>query len=142
MNPAGSEEAPNSAGRSADSPLQPILDSALLRKAPAQRKLLLYLWDRRHDPPSEYSIGIDVFGRKPEFDPKTDSTVRVQVSRLRQRLKEFYEQEGASDRRRIVIPLGEYRADLCDAPAAPSLPEPTERESRPEKHGSNSCICR
>ena len=85
---------------------------------------MLYLWEHRQSPPSEYSIGIDVFGRKPDFDPKTDSTVRVQVSRLRQRLKEYYEQEGANDKRRVVIPMGDYRVEIHGAPAAPFVVEP------------------
>ena len=118
-----SEEAPDVLGESsssAEEAFRPLLDSALFRKAPVQRKLLFYLWEHRFCAPSEYAIGLDVFGRKPDFDPKIDSTVRVQVSRLRQRLKEYYEQEGAQEVRRIVIPPGEYRVDVHDAP----LPQP------------------
>lgn len=79
--------------------LEQVAKSALFRKAPASRELLLYLWQHRAEPLSEYAIGVDVLGRKPDFDPKTDATVRVQVSRLRQRLKEYYAGEGQSAER-------------------------------------------
>ena len=64
--------------------LHNILASAAFRRAPALSKLLNYLWEHRDDSASEYSIGIDVFGKRPEFDPKLDATVRVHISRLRQ----------------------------------------------------------
>jgi hypothetical protein len=77
------------------------------------------LWKHRSHPPSEYAIGVDVFGRRPDFDPKTDATVRVQISRLRQRLKDFYEQEGKDVTRRIHIPMGEYRIEVVESPSVP-----------------------
>jgi len=114
---------------SLDPAIQPLIASALLRKAPAQRELLLYLWKHRHQPPSEYSIGVDVFGRKEDFDPKIDATVRVQISRLRQRLKDYYEQEGKDAAQRVHIPMGEYRVEVVDAPV--TVPAPIEVESPP-----------
>jgi len=68
-----------------DQIVQSITESPLFRKAPAARELLLFLWKQRDTPLTEYGIGVDALGRQPEFDPKTDATVRVQVSRLRQR---------------------------------------------------------
>ena len=48
------------------------------------------------------------FRRKPDFDPKTDPIVRVQVYRLRQKLKEYYELEGAQESILVEIPKGHY----------------------------------
>ena len=56
----------------------------------------------------EYTIGVEAFGRKPDFDPKTDTIVRVQTHRLRQKLKEYYGQEGLHDPILIEIPKGHY----------------------------------
>src|SRR5579871_2228221 len=42
----------------------------------------------------ESVIGVEVFGRKPGFDPKQDSTVRSEAGRLRARLLEYYAGEG------------------------------------------------
>src|SRR6202030_3741633 len=56
----------------------------------------------------EYAIAVDALGRSPDFDPKTDSTVRVQVARLRAKLKEFSEAAGDSFPLRLTIPLGRH----------------------------------
>lgn len=95
-----------------------ICASAQFRKAPAQRELLRYLWEHREEPVSEYAIGVDALGRKADFDPKTDATVRVQISRLRQRLKDYYEEEGVGRALRVQIPIGEYRLEVVEAPVA------------------------
>lgn len=90
--------------------------SAALSKSPALRKLLLYLWEHREDPISEYAIGVDVFGKRQDFDPRTDATVRVQISRLRQKLKEFSAAEGALSEVRLVIPQGTHKLEVVAAP--------------------------
>ncbi len=90
-----------------------ICESQRFRKAPALRELLVFLDAHRDNAEmSEYAIGVDALGRKANFDPRTDATVRVQVARLRQRLKEYYENEGKDDEVRITIPLGGYRPEI------------------------------
>jgi serine/threonine-protein kinase len=56
----------------------------------------------------EYSIAVDVCGRDPSFDPKTDPIVRVDANRLRARLEAYYALEGRDDRVRIQILKGTY----------------------------------
>src|SRR5262245_51707818 len=56
----------------------------------------------------EYTLGLDVFGRGEDFDPKSDSIVRVQARKLRGRLKEYYEGEGLQDQIRIEYDKGSY----------------------------------
>jgi len=56
----------------------------------------------------EYTIGVEAFGRREDFDPKTDPIVRVQIHRLRQKLKEYYDAEGNRDPILIEIPKGHY----------------------------------
>ena len=56
----------------------------------------------------ESVIGIEVFGRKPGFDAKQDSTVRTEAGRLRARLAEYYAGEGIGDRVIIELPKGGY----------------------------------
>ncbi len=56
----------------------------------------------------ESVIGIEVFGRKPGFDPKQDSTVRSEAGRLRARLTEYYAGEGSADAVIIELPKGGY----------------------------------
>ena len=61
---------------------------------------------------SEYAIAIDIFARKADFDPKIDATVRLQVSRLRQKLRESYEREGKAIPQRVTIPTGGHRVAI------------------------------
>jgi hypothetical protein len=56
----------------------------------------------------ESLIGVEVFGRKPGFDPKQDSTVRSEAARLRARLAEYYDDDGKSDTLVIELPKGGY----------------------------------
>ena len=57
----------------------------------------------------EYTIAVEVFGRSTDFDPRTDSVVRVQSKRLRSKLHEYYETEGRGEKVLIDVPKGHYK---------------------------------
>jgi serine/threonine-protein kinase len=57
---------------------------------------------------NEYSIGVDVFERDVNFDPRVDPIVRVHARRLRSKLAEYYATEGADDPIEIQLPLRRY----------------------------------
>ena len=99
-----------------DELVQQVADGLTFSKAPALRRLLLYLWMHRAEPPGEYAIAIDVLGKQEDFDPKIDASVRVQVSRLRARLKEYFEGEGSSAGFRLVIRPGSLQLQLENRP--------------------------
>lgn len=56
----------------------------------------------------ETTIGVAVFGRNPDYDPKVDTIVRSQAWRLRSKLRKYYASEGANDHIVIDIPIGHY----------------------------------
>src|SRR5215469_6154341 len=56
----------------------------------------------------EYSIGVEVYSRPSGYDPRVDATVRVEASKLRKRLSEYYAGEGQGDPILIKIPKGHY----------------------------------
>jgi hypothetical protein len=91
---------------------QRILQSAAFRNAVTLQQLLQYLVSRALDGNTallkEYTIGVEAFGRPQDFDPKTDTIVRVQIHRLRQKLKEYYEADGSRDPIVVEIPKGNY----------------------------------
>lgn len=89
-----------------------VLDSRCFQKTPALRSLLRYLWDHRNEQISEYAIATEALGRSSLFNAKTDATVRVQISRLRQRLEKFYETEAQTAATRLVIPLGTHQLSV------------------------------
>jgi hypothetical protein len=110
-------------------------ESATFRKAPAVRALLFYLWTHRDEGLNEYRIATEALGKGPDFDPKVDATVRVQISRLRQKLKEHGETAGAG-RPRLVLPHGSYqmRVEEAAAPAEKAVPEPLPPAEEPRAH--------
>jgi len=67
-----------------------------------------------------YTIAIEVFGRPAGFDARSDPLVRVEASRLRQRLTEYYAGEGSADRVRLELPRGRYAVTASYA----TSPEP------------------
>jgi hypothetical protein len=100
-----------------ESALEKILASRPFATAPRQQALLRHIvnetLEKRGDRLKEYSIAVDVFGRAPAFDPRTDSIVRVQASRLRTQLADYHAREGAAERVRIEVPAGGYQATFA-----------------------------
>jgi serine/threonine-protein kinase len=56
----------------------------------------------------ESVLGTEVFNREPGYDPKADAVVRVEATKLRARLLEYYAGPGKGDPLRIDIPKGSY----------------------------------
>jgi serine/threonine-protein kinase len=65
--------------------------------------------DHRDEEIKESLIGIEVFGRRPDYDPKLDSIVRTEAARLRARLLEYYADAGSRNTVTIEVPKGAYR---------------------------------
>jgi hypothetical protein len=92
--------------------LQLILSSGLLAKSPNLEKLLSYIcekhWEGKSDQLKEYNLGVEALGRPTDFDPAASAIVRVEIHRLREKLKKYYENGGANHRVAIVLPPGHY----------------------------------
>ena len=101
--------------------IERIAASPVLRGSESLCRLLRYLGQHTLDNPGvpirEHQIAVDVFGRPEGFDPRLDSTVRVQTGRLRARLAEY--QRGAGDAIVVDIPRGTYQVTF-QARQAPS----------------------
>ncbi len=126
--------------------LQAVLQSALFVRSPTLAHLLSHLCEKAFagegDQIKEYSIALEVFGRRDSFDQDLDSIVRVQANRLRKRLAEYYRGEGIDHPLRITIPVGQYvplfqevaesNASAADVPGTTrALPEHTKFWSHP-----------
>jgi hypothetical protein len=104
-----------------------ILQSTHFARAETQRKLLQYLWEHRHESVSEYALATEALGRSENFDPATDASVRVHISRLRRKLKDYYQLEpGESEL--LVIPTGTHQLMVLDQ-SLQAMPSPEEVES-------------
>jgi TolB-like protein len=91
--------------------LDQALSSPLFRKAERQSRFLRFVVDAALLSPNatikEFDIGIAVYDRRADYDPRTDPIVRVEAARLRARLREYYEVT-PPERVRIDIPKGRY----------------------------------
>ena len=83
----------------ANQALESVLSSRVFAKADRSRRFLSYLIESAFAQPpipvKEYTIALDVFDRDNTYDPAIDASVRVEASRLRARLREYYLDEGA-----------------------------------------------
>jgi TolB-like protein len=127
--------------------LDRVLASRGFASAGRLSRLLRYVVDKtlagESNQLKEYAVGVEVFDRDEHYDPRLDSIVRVEAGRLRTRLDEYYNGEGASSAIRIALPRGGYAATFSPAnpgaapgPAAASLdasentaPAPSQRRS-------------
>jgi adenylate cyclase len=56
----------------------------------------------------ESFLGVELFGRKPSYDPRIDGVVRTEAVKLRARLKQYYDSDGREDELIIDMPKGGY----------------------------------
>jgi serine/threonine-protein kinase len=64
--------------------------------------------DNKSDQVKEQLVGVEVFDRKGDYDPRTDPIVRVEARRLRSKLKAYYTSTGKPDCLLIDLPKGAY----------------------------------
>src|ERR1700722_7178211 len=88
----------------------------------------------------ESLLGVDVFERPADWDPRLDPIVRMEAARLRKGLAKYYESSGAADPVRIELPVGAYvpvfvnRTDAMEpAPAPQTTVEFVEPPATPQE---------
>lgn len=103
-----------------------VLASPLFSASPRQQDLLRYLVNQTLAGQAArlkgYVIGVEVFGRGADFDPAVDAIVRVEVGRLRTRLREYYQGGGQADAMHFDLPKGGYAVQFCKGEAATPRP--------------------
>src|ERR1700722_18352255 len=114
-----------------------IIKSHSLRGFESLCKLLQYLAKQSLDHPNaplkEYQIATEVYARHADFDPQSDSTIRVQAGRLRLKLAEYYATEGANDPIVVSMPKGNYHLvfETKQAPLAQKAAAPPSESAAP-----------
>jgi serine/threonine-protein kinase len=92
--------------------LDGILASPGFASAGRRSRLLRYLVEHamagQGEQVTEYGIGLDVFDRPASFEPRMDSIVRTETSRLRQKLSEYYRTQGQAETIVIELPQRSY----------------------------------
>src|SRR3984885_3825384 len=106
-----------------------IVVSPSFIKSPRLCSFLTYICELtlqgRADEINELNIGESLFARAPNYDPSIDGIVRSHASRLRQRLEQYFSEEGAHETIRLLIPKGGY------TPVFEPRPVPLDEEIAP-----------
>lgn len=124
-------EASAPAAASIRAQLDRMLGSECFAHAPSLARLLRFIVEQtlagQAHRLKEYTLGVEVFERGGDFDPRVDTIVRVQGRRLRTKLREYYAGSGRDDPILIALPKGHYVPVFEFAPTRRS---PQRRPSR------------
>lgn len=115
--------------------LQRIVNHPLFNRGDRMTRFLTFVVEQalagKSDSIKQRTIAIHAYDRGEDFDPRADPIVRIEATRLRRLLEEYYQTAGAADPCRISIPKGGY---------APSFqrpqPEPAAQVSIPKPASS------
>jgi hypothetical protein len=92
--------------------LERILASPPFRNSKRYPNLLRYVVEQALDGHAseikERTLGIEVFGRNPDYDTNIDPVVRISAAEIRKRIAQYYHDGGHDNEIRIDIPLGSY----------------------------------
>ena len=104
--------------------IQAVLSSETFSSSPNLTRLLKYLcsnhFSENRSVLNEYRIGVEALGRPADFDPSRNSSVRVEMHRLRAKLRGYYETVGANHRIRIILEEGHYGLQFVRRDALPA----------------------
>jgi TolB-like protein len=96
--------------------LDRLLASALFANAGRMSRFLKFVVERTlagdGERLKEYVIGVEVFDRDADYDPRLDAIVRVEAARLRSKLAEYYATEGRGDAVVLTMPKGGYAPEI------------------------------
>ena len=111
--------------------LAQVLASALFSRNERQTRFLKFLVERHLEGQDhelkESVIAVEVFDRRPDYDPKLDAIVRTEAVRLRTRLDKYYSGEGRLDPIVIELPKGRYIPAFRRRPEPQPASEPDRR---------------
>jgi len=99
--------------------LKAIVESDAFRGSERCGRFLIYIVNQalagHSEALKERVIGIEVFGRAPDYSTSDDAIVRVTASDVRKRLQQHYRKDGASSKYQIHLPVGSYIPEIiCD----------------------------
>ena len=101
------------------SELDKLCRSAVFSNSEQLRRIISYMVEEtlagKGQSIKAYNIAVEALGRRPDFDPSTDSIVRSEVHRLRAKLKKYYGGEGKNSLVTIDIPVNSYQPKFISA---------------------------
>src|SRR3974377_136999 len=92
--------------------LERILASPLFKNSKRYPNLLRFVVERalegHTDPLKERTLGVEVFGRAPDYDTNLDPVVRTTACEIRKRIAQYYHDATHETEIRIEFPAGTY----------------------------------
>ncbi len=120
-----------------------ILQSETFHSAAVLRRLLRFLADKalsgEADQLNEYSIGVDALGKPSNYDPREDAIVRLHIGRIRQKLGDYYRNEGKDDPLILELPKGRFKLKW-EVRSAPAAEPPKTEPQNPGGHQRKSVL--
>jgi hypothetical protein len=126
--------------------LSRILASPLFSQSKHYPSLLKYVVNEtlegRIGQLKERALGVEVFGRHPDYDTNADPVVRTSACEVRKRIAQYYHEAGHEDQIRIDLPSGSYIPEFRypatgAAPAAAPVPVLLQPAPRPRARFEN-----
>jgi hypothetical protein len=126
--------------------LREVLESPAFRGSRRCQQFLRHIVEKaigsHYDDLKERTLGVELFGRSPDYDTGEDAIVRVTASDVRKRLHQFYAEMHSVIR--IEIPSGSYAPEFrkvaesavaapVSAPVAAPMPEPLVLREQPPR---------
>ncbi len=121
--------------------LERIVQSIHFRNSKRYPTLLRFVVERtlegNADNLKERTLGIEVFGRQPDYDTNADPVVRFTAGEIRKRIAQYYQMPEHEHELRFELPLGSYVPHFVLTPAAPAVIPVEEALAWPaEEHGA------
>jgi hypothetical protein len=123
--------------------LQAVLRSGILDRASNLRHFLEYVAEQhfagKAEQIKEYSIAVHALNRQEQFNPQSDTIVRVSAHTLRKKLEHYYSTEGANHLIQIRLPAGKYVLQFSHKESVYSPPEaPVDGATEPAEPTSSA----
>ena len=111
--------------------LERVLNSPLFKNSKRYPNLLRYVVERSLEGQSghlkERTLGVEVFGREPDYDTSLDPVVRTSAVEIRKRIAQYYHEAAHESEIRIDFPPGTYLPEFRH-PVKPAVEaEPSQR---------------
>jgi hypothetical protein len=117
---------PESERKAIQEQLERMLADPLFRNSRRYPALLRHVVERtlvgQADELKERTLGVEVFGREPDYDTNLDPVVRTTAGEIRKRIAQYYQEPGRQKEIRIHLAAGSYIPEFRLSPAEVSAP--------------------
>jgi hypothetical protein len=108
--------------------LERLLANPLFKHSRRYPSMLRYVVEHalagQSAPLKERTLGVEVFGRDPNYDTNLDPVVRTTAGEIRKRIAQYYHEPGHEGEVRIDLPAGSYLPEFHVPAKTPAFVEP------------------